>query len=834
MIARATAIAVALAACTPHPTEPIAKRVAIVDAAPSEAAPPGLRLPDGIEPLGYDLRLALDPDSARFRGEVTIRVRLATPASAVWLHAVGLDIASATFTVGGATAALAPVKATGDETRGWTFGRTLPAGEIALAFRYAGDVGTVEEGLFREKNLAGEWFLYSQSESVFARKILPCFDEPRWKVPWRVTLDVGSHLVAVANAAESSREPLDNGRVAVHFAETPPMPSYLLAVAVGGFTVIDGGTVGAQHVPFRIIIPTSDSSPKIPYVIDKTQRLVTELEAYFDSPLPWPKLDLLSVPHLFGAMENPGLITFDRVYLLDASTDRQSFIFVAGHELAHLWFGDWVTFAWWDDLWLAESLASWLGDKVAIASGGDAGGRRDGQLSRAFEADDDVDARPLRRAIANSHDPETAFDAIAYDKGQAVLAMFEHLAGAPTFRAAIRSYIDAHRGGLATSADLVAALAKESSAEVGDALTAVIDRPGASVLALACSGGALVGTMRGAPVPACVRVPGAKERCAVVGAAPHQFAATCPPWAIGNAGAVGYYHVALGPLDPPLRERTRDELVARGDDVVAALARGELASPAALAELDALAGKGSPGRLAAFAIASALDRFVDDARRPAWGAWLGARFAATFGATADTDERVREALLDLGMAPPAAIAKAGRAKLARDVAELGKHPSVDRMLVVLGPDLALGGSLDPHVLDGLRRALAKGTREVAFRALAHAPVALAGDLVAIALADPPEVAPVIALIERSATRATAWRALLPRVGELAAKLEPDDLVGLIETVGALCLPGSHAEVEAAFRPVVGIAPDGARTLDHALATIDRCVKRAATAGVNWP
>ncbi len=240
--------------------------------------------------------------------------------------------------------------------------------------------------------------------------------------------------------------------------------------------------------------------------------LVSALEDYLDDPLPNAKLDLVDVPHLFGAMEHPGLITFERTILASNGSpeDIDEFDRTVGHELAHQWFGNSVTPAWWDDLWLAEAFASFLGDRVAATYGTDRPFQRAQLREHALAVDSGPDARPLRRGVTD--DPEGAFDAISYDKGEIVLATFEHWLGADRFRSALRSYVRAHREGTATVDDVVAAVTAVSSPALGAALKFYVEHVGPPVVALtlrcdttppvieaeAASGGA---------IPLCVRTP---------------------------------------------------------------------------------------------------------------------------------------------------------------------------------------------------------------------------------------------------------------------------------------------------------------------------------------
>lgn len=340
-----------LASPAPTPT------VGVPNATDARSLPPvpGVHLPDGATPRSYDLRLELDADRETFSGTVAIHVTLDRASDRVWLHADELVIQDAHWDDG-------PLEVlTGaDRTIAVVFGKQIAPRDVTLTLAFSGSTHHDEEGLFRQKD--GEhWYLYSQGESEFARRITPCFDEPRWKTPWRVTVVAPRDQVVAGNMPIVHETKLGDGRREVVLAETPPLPTYLLAVAVGPFAVVDAGRIGKAHVPLRVLtFPRRVKA--VGAVARQTGKLVALLEDYTAIPLPFPKLDIVMVPHLFGAMENPGLITFDADIILDG--DRR-YAVIAAHELAHQWFGNLVTPVWWDDLWLSEAFASWLGEKVA-------------------------------------------------------------------------------------------------------------------------------------------------------------------------------------------------------------------------------------------------------------------------------------------------------------------------------------------------------------------------------------------------------------------------------------------------------------------------------------
>jgi alanyl aminopeptidase len=809
-----------------------------LDAAGSRPLPtaPGLRLPSTVAPAGYRLRLEIDPERPEFRGHVEIAAQLAEPTDHVWLHADQLTITNATYD-GGKPLATLPVR--GEQMLAFGFAGEHPAGDVTLAFDYVGHTDHDQEGLFRQ-TADGRVYVYSQGESVFARRIVPCFDEPRFKTPWQVTIVAPSALVVLGNTPAARERMLSDGRREVELAPTPPMPSYLLAVAVGPFDVVDVGALGRARVPVRVatLAGTRDSvrvvAARMPAVVDAIERTL-------DEPLPWPKLDLVVVPRLFGAMENPGLLTFDEGIVVGDPQDEElarHFTRIAAHELAHLWFGDRVTPAWWDDLWWVEGFASWLGDQVAH----DAHGFDDFELRMALSreaalaADDEPDARALHAAIDSNAEPDQRFDALAYDKGEQVVETFFR-------RAQLRQFADDHRDGTATSDDVIAL----TPPELRPALRAAVERPGVPVVDLALHCDAKPAVLEAKP-RAGVAVPleidiGHRVATALVGEA--------SPLAIpiGDCTAPlvphydnGYYEVswtsgaALGPhkLPPGVAPR---QAIALGDDVAGGVLRGEVDARAALTALSTLAATGDTYvQLGAVAIARAIDPLVDDPTRVAWAQWLAARFATRLTAGALLSPRtpaateLRDALVALIPAStmPLAVARAVAAEVDRTLAR-GVVPA-PALVAVANP---VGADARFERLLTLASATHSDERAEAFAALGQLStefVVRAFDAFKASDAPGDLAWPAIAgYLERGATRAAAWRVMRASAAMIRNRLGDADLPLAISAAGGACDTTTRAEVEAAFGPLATTTIARA-TLARVVAKLERCVARRARLG----
>ena len=245
---------------------------------------PGPRLSRDVAPTAYALVLDVDPDQPMFHGEVTIDVAITVATEQLWLHAVFLEIDDAVIEIGGVRETLAVTAR--DGLIGLDLGRPVQ-GAARLTLRYRGWASPTDPvGLFTQTT-DGASYLFSQLESMYARRVLPCFDEPGWKVPWQVTLVVPPGLIAASNTPEVARAPRADGKVAIRFATTPPMPSYLLAIAVGPFDVVEVGPLGRARVPARVLVAAGRGADAA-VAVAETPRIVDALEAYLDRPLPLP------------------------------------------------------------------------------------------------------------------------------------------------------------------------------------------------------------------------------------------------------------------------------------------------------------------------------------------------------------------------------------------------------------------------------------------------------------------------------------------------------------------------------------------------------------------
>ncbi len=534
-------------------------------------APPALRLDDSVRPVRYAADLTLDPGATAFSGSIHIDVDVAKPSSLIWMNGTDIQIEEATVMAGGKTIPAAVVPG-GTDFLGLRLANDVPAGPATIAIRYRGAISTKSSaGIFQSKD-AGNDYLFTQFESIDARRAFPCFDQPGFKTPWRLTLHVKKDQRAFANTPMASETDEAGGMKKVEFAETKPLPSYLVAFAVGPFETVDGGAAGRNHTPIRIIVPKGKAGQAV-YAAQITGQVLEELERYFGIAYPFPKLDAVAVPLTFGfgAMENAGFITYAQTIILadpavDTDRRRRTYSSVAAHEMGHQWFGDLVTLAWWDDTWLNEAFATWTSSKI-IAEWKPEWNSRLQDLGGKFGAmneDSLVSARQIRQPIEAKDDISNAFDGITYQKGAAVIRMFETWVGEQRFQQGVRGYLKRYAYKNASLNDFLDSIAGAGQPRLIQAFKTFLEQPGVPVIsaALRCDGPPTValsqkrylplGSKGDAAklweVPVCVGYPsaaGETKECFLLDKPSAEFrltkTAACPAALNANAGAAGYY-----------------------------------------------------------------------------------------------------------------------------------------------------------------------------------------------------------------------------------------------------------------------------------------------------
>ena len=577
------------------------------DAAPRRKKPPvappavpTMRLGDAVKPLAYEAELTVVPTQERFSGHIVIHAELARPTDFFWMNATRLEIRSASVAAAGKNVAAQAV-AGGHDHVGLRFASVLPAGRVVITLDYDGVIDRTEtEGVFKQQD-GDAWYAFTQFEPVSARRAFPCFDEPGWKTPWHLSLVVPAADVAVSNTPIVAEEavvpppaaPVRKGVAPapapamkrVRFAPTPPLPTYLIAFAVGPFDVVDGGRAGKKGTALRYFVPRGHGG-ELAFAKEATPKLLDQLEDYFGQPYPYEKLDAVGVPVTvgFGGMENVGLIAYQLSLIAsrpeqENETFRRNYASAAAHEMAHQWFGDLVTMQWWNDTWLNESFATWMSAKVVERTYPIWQTRLSGDDRRreAIRIDRLASTRQVRQPVATRDDLGNVFDAITYEKGAVVLAMFESTIGEERFRNGVRRYLFEHAQGNARAEDFFGALAAEGGPEAATmiaGLRSFVEQPGVPRLAVALDCGAdgkaapklvlnqsrwVPSKPTGDPVflqkwtfPACFqfgRGGDFNEFCTVVqdarSAVPLPAGESCPAWVLPNRGGGGYFVSSL-------------------------------------------------------------------------------------------------------------------------------------------------------------------------------------------------------------------------------------------------------------------------------------------------
>jgi alanyl aminopeptidase len=395
---------------------------------------PVAQLGNATTPVGYRLELTIDPAQDRFSGRTEIDIKLSQAAQHVWLHGQNLSIETSSVRQG-------------DKVIPATWEQVLPSGVSKLALseplvtgtatisisysaafdRSSNALYTVQRGQYR--------YAATQLQPIAARQIFPSFDEPRFKVPFDITILARPDDVVVTTTPETSAR--REGKMMRHeFKRTPPLPTYLLAFVVGPYDLVEADPIPPNSVRDRPLplrgLTAKGQGAQIEYALANTAGILEILEDYFGIPYPYDKLDLIATPAGFGgAMENVGAIIYDEYLLLleeDSSINqRRAFVSVHAHELAHMWFGNLVTPDWWTDIWLNESFATWISYKVSSAYWPEGEFDRSVQKGAlgAMNNDSLAAARMVREEVLHNDAIMKSFDGITYQKGGGVLGMIE-------------------------------------------------------------------------------------------------------------------------------------------------------------------------------------------------------------------------------------------------------------------------------------------------------------------------------------------------------------------------------------------------------------------------
>jgi aminopeptidase N len=532
------------------------------------------RLPQTVLPENYNLTFAPDFAKKNFEGDETIRVRMLESSNKIVVHAVEIEFHEVTVTSGGNTQSARVTLDKAAEMATFTVDQAIPAGAATIHIRYTGILNDQLRGFYLGKDDQGRPYAATQLEDTDARRAFPSFDEPMYKATFDVIVIADRGLVVISNGKVISDKPMPEGKHTVHFATTPKMSSYLVAVVVGQFEYIEGS---ADGIPIRVY--ASPGKKELGrFALEAAEFNLHFYDQYFGIKYPYGKLDLVGLADFSaGAMENTGCITFREVLLLlddknAAISLKKVVASVISHEMAHQWFGDLVTMKWWDDKWLNEGFATWMSSKPVAAWKPDWEVDVDNatQTVHSLQLDSLANTHPIHQPADTPAQILELDDAITYGKTAAVLRMLESYLGPETFRGGVNHYLRKYSYQNAAAADFWTAHAEVSKKPVGKIMSTWVEQAGAPLLTATAT--CVAGSQKisfeqqryffdrsrleqGSPeiweIPVCVRsgsaAANAAAKCELVTEKKQVFDFPgCAPWDFVNAGAMGFYRSGYG------------------------------------------------------------------------------------------------------------------------------------------------------------------------------------------------------------------------------------------------------------------------------------------------
>jgi aminopeptidase N len=526
------------------------------------------RLPGGASPSRYSLGVTINFANNTFDGDETIDLKLAKPSNTITLNAVEIDFHKVTVTAGGQTQVAKVSSDEKNETATFTVDKELPAGAATVHIDYTGHLNDKLRGFYLS-TYKGRKYEVSQMEATDARVAFPCFDEPAYKATFDISATIDKADVAISNGKVVSDTPAGGDKHTVKFATSPKMSSYLVALTVGDWKCASDQVDGVQLNVCTV--PGKEDLTRFP--LDATKAILHYYNQYYGIKYPLPKLDQIAVPDFqAGAMENWGAIIYrEAALLIDPKTAsvnaKQDVTATIAHEVAHQWFGDLVTAAWWDDIWLNEGFATWMTPhpierwkpewKVSqnVVEDGD----------RSMSGDSVKNTRPIHQEAESRGQIDTLFDGIAYGKSAAVLQMLESYLGPDTFRAGVNLYLKEHAYGNATAEDFWSAMARSSHKPIDKIMPTFVMQAGVPYVSVdaKCEGGNTTLDLKQKrffnnpdefrqsndqiwQIPVCAKGLGetgaSQQQCLLLTQAQQQFTMKgCSKLVYPDAGAHGYY-----------------------------------------------------------------------------------------------------------------------------------------------------------------------------------------------------------------------------------------------------------------------------------------------------
>ncbi len=827
----------------------------------------GTRLPRLAVPDHYTLVITPDLATATFSGEVAIDIRVAERTPRIVLHAADITFGRTAVASGGRTQNAAVTLDAEDQTATLTVPDALTPGPARITIAYTGILNDQLRGLYLS-HANGRRYAVTQLEATDARRMYPSFDEPAMKATFDLTAIIDDGDQAISNGAIVSETPGPvPGKRTIRFSRTPKMSSYLVALVVGDFACASGG---ADGIPIRVC-STPDKQALAGMALRTSEDLMRYFNRYFAIKYPFGKLDIVAVPDFAaGAMENAGAIFYRESMLLADEAHaslgvRKTIAMVLAHEIAHHWFGNLVTMAWWNDIWLNEGFATWMETKPFKTMKPEWHVELD-EVRTSLEAMD-VDrlhsTRPIRNPADTPEQINEVFDAIAYSKGAATLRMLEAWLGEERFRQAINAYLEKFQYANARGEDFWTIVAASTGQPVDRVMSSFVDRPGVPVLtvAAACQGAAMtvnlgqaryrelgqLSTESSAPwaIPVCLRGPAdGGLGCHVLEAPAQPVSLTaCQPWIYANRQGSGYYRTAYEPA--ALASITRNigalssaERIMLASDVWAAVRAGTTEAGAFLDLAEALRSDRTSAVVGV--LAERLDfigvHLTTETTRPQYQAWLRRVFGPVLNSLGWASRRGEAG--DVGAARASLVGLLGGAggdpqvqTRARTLAGnlLDRRGRVDPTLgAVVLPLAARHGdqALYDRVLSAYRQATTPDDRQQYLNALgAFSDPALIRRTIDFALSPDMRTQDAGRLLARTVSAEgglqRAWPIIRGRWSEVAKKVSPSfGTMYLVHALGSGCLSATAAEVKTFFdaHPAEGVD----RTLQQSLERIESC------------
>ncbi|XP_073943303.1 suppressor of ER stress-induced death [Choristoneura fumiferana] len=429
-----------------------------------------VRLPTNVKPQKYFLKLVpyIYEGNFTFDGEISIILIVKNDTQLLTFHAVDLTFHDIKLYQKDDGRILRIVKRTEDVPRQFqilTLSETLKTGKrYVLNATYTGILNDNLHGFYRssydEKNVK-RWIAVTQFQATDARRAFPCWDEPALKARFTISIARPRNMTSVSNMNSVGTEPHGTLRNYAwdHYAESLPMSTYLVAFAVTDF--------GKKSDKNFTVWARKEALQSASYALDIGPKILKYLEEYYKIKFPLPKIDMIALPDFkAGAMENWGLLTFREIAMLydsgnSPTTAKARVASVVAHEIAHQWFGNLVTPAWWSDIWLNEGFASYV-EYVAVDAVEKTWKLMEvfvlNEVQSVFKLDALTSSHQISVEVGNPEEIGAIFDKISYGKGSAILRMMNHFLTDDVFNAGITDYLTAKMYGDAEQRDLWSAL----------------------------------------------------------------------------------------------------------------------------------------------------------------------------------------------------------------------------------------------------------------------------------------------------------------------------------------------------------------------------------------